>query len=369
MAAVRSALDSEDENAIDFVDNVNKFLGYFGMNGDRADLTQRAEKAALSVAVGSQAWYLARSNGGEQLLQAGQPQRAMRIFQEILVGLGETVSYQRCLTLSRLGRCWEAMGQPAQAATLYRQTLAELGQLESSDGVKRQMGATQTDLADVLCDVADYGAARKAYEESLAIIEKLDDKRSVGAINAQLGALAMREGNLGEAQTRYQSALTTFRTLDEPLVEAGIHYQLGRMHQKSRAWELAEQSYREAARIREAQGCISGNDGVAMIWNQLAIVRQLSGRPREAEAWFRKAIEASKSVGDIVQTSRSLNNLADLLQTQGDLPEARKLAEESLTLKQTLDPDAAEIWSTYEILADIVTQQGEEAAKAKDYRL
>ena len=56
--------------------------------------------------------------------------------------------------------------------------------------------------------------------------------------------------------------------------------------------------------------------------------------------------------------SRALNNLADLLQTQpGRLAEARQLAEEALAIKQTLDPGAAEIWTTYNILAEIADQE------------
>ena len=66
--------------------------------------------------------------------------------------------------------------------------------------------------------------------------------------------------------------------------------------------------------------------------------------------------------------SRCLSNLADLLQHQpGRLAEARQLAEESLAIKQTLDPGAAEIWTTYNILAQIADQQSR-PAEAAEYR-
>ncbi len=49
-----------------------------------------------------------------------------------------------------------------------------------------------------------------------------------------------------------------------------------------------------------------------------------------------------------------LNNLADLLRSQpGRLAEARELAEEALGISKTLDPGAAQIWTTYNILAEI----------------
>jgi tetratricopeptide (TPR) repeat protein len=369
LVAVRGAMDAGEDWAVEFVEKVNRFLMVFGMNGDRKDLTDRAGQLAQSVAVGSQAWYLARSNAGEQLWQSGQPQRAIAIFQEILTGLGKMVSYERCFTLGKLGRCWVAMGQHAQAATLYRQALEELGQLEPSDGVNRLMGGTQADLGNVLTDMGDYGAARLAYGLSLAIGEEQGDEKQQATVSFQLGTLEMIKGNLVEAERRYKADLVISQKLNEPDREAITWHQLGMVYQEAKVWEQAEQAYREAARIREAQGLIVGNNGAATTWNQLAIVCQSSGKPKEAEAWYRKAIEASKEVGDTTNVSKMLSNLANLLKNQvpDRLSEARQLAEEGLAIDKTLDPSAAKIWATYNILAQISIQQGE-AAKAKDYR-
>ncbi len=50
----------------------------------------------------------------------------------------------------------------------------------------------------------------------------------------------------------------------------------------------------------------------------------------------------------------------------GNLAEALEFAEAALAIDKTLDPTAAEIWATYNTLAQIATQQGY-AAKAQDY--
>jgi hypothetical protein len=63
--AVNGALDVGEEWAVEFVARVNKFLDYFRLNRDRDALCQRAKQA--DGAVGSQRWYLVRSNFGEQL--------------------------------------------------------------------------------------------------------------------------------------------------------------------------------------------------------------------------------------------------------------------------------------------------------------
>jgi hypothetical protein len=56
------------------------------------------------------------------------------------------------------------------------------------------------------------------------------------------------------------------------------------------------------------------------------------------------------------------------LQNQpGRLAEARQGAEAVLAIKQTLDPAAAAIWKTYQILAEIAAQEGQ-VEQARTYR-
>lgn len=363
MKAVRSALDSADENAVDFVNNVNWFLDCFGMNHDRKMLTDRAETIAGTV--GSRSWYLSRSNAGEQLLNAGRLQEALTIFEEVLNGLGTEISYDRCLTLGNIGHCWADGGQPDRAAKFYRQALGELGQLEPSEGVKRLMGVRQTDLGTVLRQMGAYGEARSAYDASLAIVQELGDDRGAAVTNGQLGTLAMMEGKLPEAQQRHREALTQFQSLGEPAHEAIAWHQLGMAYQESKAWDAAQEAYRKSAEIKEQQGNLAE---AAKTWNQLAMVLEATGKFQEAEAYYRKAIDAGKRVGDLTIVSAMLGNLADLLQTQGgDLSDARRLAEEALGIGRTIDPDAAKIWNTYECLARIAIQQGDQPT-ARDYR-
>ncbi|MBI4841457.1 MAG: tetratricopeptide repeat protein, partial [candidate division NC10 bacterium] len=98
----------------------------------------------------------------------------------------------------------------------------------------------------------------------------------------------------------------------------------------------------------------------AQTWNSLAILSEIAGKPEVAEMWYRKAIEGFKAVGDKESPAKCLNNLADLLRDlPGRLAEARQLAEEALVIDKTLDPGAAEIWKTYNILAQIAEKEAE----------
>jgi tetratricopeptide (TPR) repeat protein len=360
--AVKGALNAGEKWAVEFVARVNKFLDYFRLNRDRDALCQCAKQA--DGAVGSQSWYLVRSNLGEQLFSDGRYPEAAQVFNEILVGLSDQPSYELCWILSRLGRCLAEQAQVTQALGFYRQGLALVQQLEVSDGVKRLMATLLTDSADAFKDIGDYGTARIAYEQSLALAKEMGDARGEAVANGQLGTLALFQDNIAEAAQRYLKALTKFQQLKEPAEEAVFWHLLGMVYQKAEQWGAAEQAYREAARIRDLRNLA----GAAQTWHNLAVLTKSTDKPEEAEAWFYKAFDKAKSAEDWLQVSNSLTSLADMLQNQPNrLSQARQLAEEALAIKQTLDPAAAKIWNTYGILAEIADKQ-HDTTKAKEYR-
>ncbi|MEM9272541.1 MAG: CHAT domain-containing protein [Cyanobacteria bacterium P01_F01_bin.143] len=360
LAAVNGVLDAGEESAVDFVKNVNRFLDYFGLNKDRAALTQRTQELGKP---GSQAWYLARTNLGEQLDNASRYEEAKQVFAEILAGLGEEASYERCVTLNRLGRCFSSQGRSAEAAGFYRQGIAMAEKLPTSDSTKRQMGILQADCGDVLTDMGDYAQARIAYQKSLAIAKEMGDARQEAVANIQLGALDLEQGKLAEAAKAYQEALKIFQRFNEPASEAESLHGMGRVYEEARQWEAAEQAYRESARIKESLGNLTG---AAQTWNQLANVNESAGRLKEAETWYCKTLEYREALPD--KGAKVFSNLANLLQNQSDrLVEAQQFAEEGLAIDKTLDPAAAEIWKSYNLLAEIADNQGD-IAQAKEYR-
>ena len=373
LMAVKGALAAGDADAVDFVNNVSLFLGNFGLKQDQQVLTDKLAQTMdkLTGEVGSQAWFLARSHQGEMLYAAGRHEEAVKVFEAMMVGLGDAPRYEQCVTLSRLGGCFAAQGQAMQAAAYYRQGLTVAAQLEQSDGVKRQEGVLDIKLATVLIATGDYAGAKESYEAALKIAKSQSDERQVGVAEGQLGTLALVQGELGEAVKRYQAALQTFRQLGEPAMEARVWHQLGMAYEVAQQWDEAERHYRESARIEENRGNLAG---AAQTWNQLAMVSVGAGRIEAAIAWYEKAIKGGKLAEDWLPASRALNNLANLLQTQQNaagqfthLDAARQHIEEALTIDQTLDPAAAEIWKTYSILAEIAEKQ-ERAEEAQGYR-
>jgi tetratricopeptide (TPR) repeat protein len=362
--AVHAAFAEGHPDEVIFADRVVWFLSFFGLSREIVALSAQSQAAAGEA--GSASWYLVQSNRGEQLLAESRVQEATDVFREVLSHLEEAPGYQRALILGHLGHCYRVAGRPDLAERIYRDRLAMLDQLDpSGEATKGQRSTLLIDLATVQSEQGRYAEARQTYHQGFGVAHELGDIRSQGVLLGQLGTLELLEGNLGEAVKLYGSALTLFQQIQEPANEAGVWHQLGITLERARRWDEAERHLREAARIFEGLGRLAD---AARAWNELATGNARAGKPAAAETWYRRALGGSRQAGDILQAARALNNYADLLSAQpGRLDEARKLAEEALAIKKSLDSGVSEIWTTYSILADLADQDGQHA-QARGYR-
>ncbi len=362
LSAVRRSLAAATDYGVKFVTFINLFLYVFRLQADMAQLTHQAEQLAQP---GSENWFLAQSNKGEQLWNAGCYTEAQQVFEKILAELGTESSEKRCLTLARLGRCFGSQGQANLAINCYQQGLAVTQQLKLSNQIKSIMGTLQADLTNVLMNQGKFEAASNACKASLTIDKELSNVRGEAIVNIQLGILELSQDNLAAVEKRYQAALKIFQELNEPTSEANVWYNLGNLYQQAQQWQAAELAYRQAAQIEESQGNLAG---AANTWGQLALTNEDAGKLETAEGLYRKAIAGSKEARNPVDEARALNNLASFLHTQPNcLTEAQQLAETALVMKQTLDPSVAELWTTYGLLGAIAEKQGD-INPARDYR-
>jgi tetratricopeptide (TPR) repeat protein len=360
--AVRNAIKNTSVDTPKFVNTVDHFLTIFGMRKDRDDLN--AQTTTLTGEVGSQSWYLIRSNEARQLIDAGCTNEAIPLFEEILKELGEKPSHKRSVTLCNLGRCYRFLGQLEKAEIFCQQGLTVVEILIETDPENRrnhqqQKEALLGDLANIFMDDGRYREARKVCDAAQAINLEFENDSSAAVNNLRLGTLALREGNLTESIERYLASIKAFEKLNEPQQTAVGYYQLGYAYAETHNWEEAEKAYRTSAEIQASQGMIFGDNGAAATWNQLGLVCRSQGKLDTAEDWHRKALEVFQPSDDPVRISVILSNLASLLVEQPHrLANARQFAERSLAVKLTLDPNATEIWKTYQILAEVATQQG-----------
>jgi len=363
--ALNGALDDGDAMAVELVDNVNRFLGAFGLTRDREMLAKKVQ--AIIGEVGSGDWFRARSTLGEQLLDAGRTAEAEVIFSEILKNIDDNLVYERAVTMGRLAQCLTGGGYAESAETVLRQALSEVEKFEKNESNGRLEAYLNADLGNALLSRGDYKGARSAFETSMEIAAKHSDDRAVAIAHARLGTIAFSERRLEEAERRYRSALERVRSLDESGIEAGVWHELGIVLGSQRRWSEAEAAFRESARIMDATG---HPVAAASSWSELAKIKESQKKYDEAEAWYRKALSAFTKNGNKLEMSVVFHNLAVMIGREpGRASEARELAERALAIDSTLDPAAVEIWKTYNTLGKIAGLQNDVIGAASYQRL
>jgi len=360
LQAVHFAIEKQKDWALQLANNVKLFLIDFGLKTDRDELKVRPPKRLTQTPD----WFIANSHQAEQLYGEGQYQEAYAIFQKILEQLGEHVNYDRCVTLGWLGRCQAEKGELHDGIDCFRQALQELEELNPSPQTKQETGYIQTYLATVLKEIGDYKGAITAYETALPIMKAIGNLQSEARIQDQLGTLALLQHHLPKAERQHREALRLFQQLNQPQSEAKIWYHLGAVYQTAEQWKPAAQAYQKAANLSTEQGDLALS---TVSWLQFASIAQAIGHLTEAEKAYRQAIESGKTVENGPTVSTAFRNLADMLSDQLQrLDEAQQLAEAGLAIDKTLDPNEAEIWETYQVLAKIAERQNK-TEQAKTY--
>ncbi|MDM8568210.1 tetratricopeptide repeat protein [Thiotrichales bacterium HSG1] len=355
LGAAYGALDTGKDWAMDFGNKVDSFLSDFGLvtNGKKFAKATKAEIEELLEK--SEDWFDKFSQQAKQLITENHPQEAQEVLTGMLEHLSTEPSYERCLTLSRMGNCAKLLGNIDQATTHYQQQLLDLKQLEPSNQVNYEIARAETHLADILTHKGDYNSASESYKTALSIMQSLDNTSSVASIHAKLGSLQKLQGNFNESEQNLHTAFTMFKQLNKPKNEAATLHQLGTLYQQTKQWKAANQAYIQANEIFEQQDDLPNTIAT---WQQLAHVNHMLGNLPETEKWYRQAIEGNKTLENWAEVSIGLSNLADLLQDQiGRLDEAQQLAEASLAIDKAHNPADVEIWKTYLILAKIADKQ------------
>jgi len=277
------------EWGMDFVYRIEKILKFLGLHRDLENLTQRIEKARVSV--GSDAWYLLHQYKGNRLLEKNDCDSAIGVFNEILRGLSEEMSYRRCAILTKLGDCFMKQNETDQAIKHFQQAMTiiveQLG--VSDDDEKRLKGSLHGYLGNALLIKGKNDEAMKNYQESFKIFKDIKEPRHKYSLLGQIGKIHLSRGNTVDAKQNFKKVRDYFHELKEPEGEIFALQHLCDVYQKDKQWEKAERVLREAAEIAESKG-----KNTATIWEQFAEIARYNNRLEEAEDWYNKALEEYK---------------------------------------------------------------------------
>lgn len=190
---------------------------------------------------------------------------------------------------------------------------------------------------------AEYAQARAAYGVALDLTP---DPATRAKIVLNLGVIANIQGALDIALRHYEQSLALAREADDPRGEALALHNLGMLYADQRAWDEADEAYREAL-IRFEQ---LGNR--QMIANVLANRSEVSygrGRPQEGIAQCDLALAAYADIGDELGRGEALRWKAHGLRKLGRSGAAITALNEAIRIAQRTHTILLEAEATREL--------------------
>lgn len=203
--------------------------------------------------------------------------------------------------------------------------------------------------------------AAHCYEQASQESNQAGDQRSVAISKGELGTVRMLQRRYPEALAAYQEARERFTQLNEPSTLAVYWQQTGMVYARMQDWAQAEAACQESLKI---QTNLNNKPGVASTLDDLGSLFNVQGRLEEAVTYYRKAADLYILLKNKNGEGKVCNNLADTLVQLGRLEEARQEILHAIECREPFG-QSAELWKSYEILANLETADGHPEAASE----
>lgn len=266
-------------------------------------------------------------------LDAADYPDAQKEFDQALALFESAHSSQRIALLHQHeGAVAYYMGQPAEAAELYRQALTEF---DAVHDLNSQASVFQ-DLA--LIDALPSREREEYSERGLALATELGNKVLVGRFLHDLGDQLFGRGDYAGAVEKLNKAAATLGGAGDRSDLARVFTSLGRVYRAHGAFEEAVSAYRQGLRIQEETG---DKIGAIQSWNAIAISYGEAGRDSEARKTYDHALTLARETGSPRVISFMTGNVGC---NYSGAPKTAKLAIDLLQESLRLDPGS--VWTT-----------------------
>jgi serine/threonine protein kinase/tetratricopeptide (TPR) repeat protein len=237
--------------------------------------------------------------------------------------------------LSTVGAVYDSLGQYQEALPILGESLHL--QAQSHDPARVD---TLLELGRAKIGTGDLSAAEAPLQEALHLSQagfgagSLESGRSLWS----LGMLRHQQGQFSQAKDLYIRSLAILENRSAPQTDiSAVLDDLAKVYARDHEWVLAKQTYERALEIDRR---VLGDDHprIALRLNNLAIVAQNMGDPKQAEVLFRDALGRNeRAYGDRhPETALTKGNYGLMLQRQGRLAEAEPLLRDAVAIPLSL---------------------------------
>jgi tetratricopeptide (TPR) repeat protein len=202
--------------------------------------------------------------------------------------------------------------------------------------------------------IGQYGKARTAFRQALAICRQTVDRRAIGIALHNLAWVDRLQGRYAEARRGFEEALAIYRELgDRRGVSVTLH-SLAELDRLQGRYAEARRGFEEALAIYRELG---DRRGVSVTLHSLAELDRLQGRYAEARRGFEAALAIDRELGDpreIAVSQLCFEMTRTLEDPTSGLEPLRAAAGEA---RQSVDPTVAS--RSYQRLAEVLCQRGQ----------
>ncbi|MGZ5323355.1 MAG: AAA family ATPase [Solirubrobacterales bacterium] len=260
---------------------------------------------------------------GDNMLAIYASEKALRLAER----LGEARAASRAHGI--FGRVFGRIGDAEKARENLERSVALARESDPAEAVRALLAlGYHLDASE-----ADYGGARTAYRDALALAQEVGDLPSQVELHAALGQLAVEAGDWDEVERAAEAS--------SGLVEReGLHGKLcfprmlrGVLAWRHGDWERAASEFSRAYELGEEVGR-SEVAFSALYW--LAVTKRETDDLGGAETELSRALDICERAGLIAQSVEAISGRAIVLALAGRTEQARTAAEEAVRLAERI---------------------------------
>lgn len=238
---------------------------------------------------------------------------------------------RRTESLTNLGIAYSSLGMRGDSIRYYRQAL----ELTKETGDRVAAAILHSNIGYNYYGLRDLQNARKYLEEALPKMRAEKMTREIGYTTHNLGMVQIATGDMAGAETSYKTALAIYIEVKDRRPEAYAYLSLGELHTIRKQWKEAA-AYLEKALQLSREIKYADIEANTLSW-MMAMWRDRE-QPRLAILYGKQAVNVFQSVRTlnrglqktalaayIKHNDAAYRELADLLISQGRLPEAQQV--------------------------------------------
>ena len=228
-------------------------------------------------------------------------------------------------------------------------------QLARKNGDSVSVGVLKRQIGEAYYFKGSYGAAATFFYESVAVLEKTNEKASLASSYNALAKLYRKTKDLPRSFENYDKALIIFQALNDSSGIAMIYNESGVVFEYAGQYDKAVERYRASLKIDER---LNDQIGISYALSNLAGVYTMQNKFSEAEAYLKQSLAVRKAIKDNFQLALNFSDLGGNYLSAENFGKAKTYIDSSNMIADAMSyPELKS--RNYEMLAKVAEKQGD----------